>query len=79
VIARMMLKVAVGLLVVVWLGWFAVWQNLLNNMAHMHLSLSQRPLMAIHVYPRTEEVCWVSSGNPNHLRSSEQDHITKAL
>jgi hypothetical protein len=26
-----------------------LWQNLLNNMAHMHLSLSQRPLTAMHV------------------------------
>jgi hypothetical protein len=30
-----------------------MWQNLLNNMAHIHLSLSQRPLTAMHVYHRT--------------------------
>jgi hypothetical protein len=27
-----------------------VWQNLLNNMAHMHMLLSQRPLTTMHVY-----------------------------
>jgi hypothetical protein len=31
----------------------SVWQNILNNMAHKHLSLSQRPLTAMHVYHRT--------------------------
>jgi hypothetical protein len=30
-----------------------LWQNLLNNMAHMHLSLSQRPLTAMHVHHKT--------------------------
>jgi hypothetical protein len=30
-----------------------LWQNLLNNMAHMHPSLSQRPQTAMHVYHRT--------------------------
>jgi hypothetical protein len=30
-----------------------LWQNLLNNIAHMHLSLSQRPLTAMHVHHRT--------------------------
>jgi hypothetical protein len=30
-----------------------VWQNPLNNMAHMHLSLPQRSLTAMHVYHRT--------------------------
>jgi hypothetical protein len=46
-------------------------------MAHMHLSLSQRPLTAMHVYHRT------SLGCPRETRiihdSSEQDHIIEAL
>jgi hypothetical protein len=27
-----------------------LWQNLLNYMVHMHLSFSQRPLTAMHVF-----------------------------
>jgi hypothetical protein len=60
-------------------GIYLVWQNLRNNMAHMHLLLSQRPLTAMHVNHKTKKVCRVFSGNPNHPRSFEQDHIPEAL
>jgi hypothetical protein len=43
-----------------------LWQNLLNYIAHLHLSLSRRPLMAMHVFQINLKVCRVSSGNPNH-------------
>ena len=43
------------------------WQNHPNYMAHMHLSLSLRPLIAAHESQITRIVCWVSSKN---LKSS---------
>jgi hypothetical protein len=56
-----------------------LWQNHPNYMAHMHLSLPLRPLTAAHESHITWIVCWVSSGNPNLPRSTEQDLITEAL
>jgi hypothetical protein len=32
------------------LGIEFLWQNLINYVAHMHLSLSRRPLTAMHVF-----------------------------
>ena len=40
------------------------WQNHPNYMAHVHLSLSLRPLTAAYESQITRVVCRVSSGNP---------------
>ena len=46
----------------------SVWQNPLRNRAHVHLSMSQHTSNSVHEFPAIEQVCRVSSGNPNHPR-----------
>ena len=59
---------------------YPLWQNRLDYMAHMCLSLSYRLLTAAHESQTTLEVYRVSSGNPNHQRNHfEQDTSQESL